>query len=163
MLFSGLISYDGTTVVAALQFISIKGDQIPTLKTEGLFFPSDFLPLKLSLTEARKFLPKQVQKFFRQEFKASKNEIQQEINGKAEETYKLEKKGLVTENFNDRLVLTIFYSATSSAETQIHFSIKAFYAGGVFAAGEYEKISIDYLPALIELQQKFKNLLFNDE
>lgn len=163
VLFSGSISYNGSEVVAALQFLSIKGSGIPTLKTEGLFFPSDFLPLKLSLVEARKFLPKQVQKFFRQEFKASKNEIQQEVNGKSEETYKLEKKGLVTENFNDRLVLTIFYSATSNAETQIHFSIKASYAGGIFAVGEYEEVGIDYLPALIELQQKFKNLLFNDE
>ena len=164
ILFSGNIKMENKHINSEFQFLNTKGDNYPAIDTEeGLLFPSDFLLLKTSWESAKKVMLQQVQKFLKKHFKISKNELVVESNGQLQETYTIKRKSLFTGKYHDRIILTITYSATPDRETLVHFEFDASYAAGIITAGKYSKIDIDYLPIVVDIQQKFKSQLYNYE
>ena len=162
-LFSAVILLNNSNgeLQETIQFVDSKGAGGRPLIVSGILFTSDFIPVKVSLEEAKKMVSKQTRLFLRKEFNLSNNEIREDKNGSSQQSYLVEKKGLITESYNDKLEVAIWYIPLEKEETEINFEFRAYYARGIISAGEYTEIDLTYLPELIQIQKKFKNYLNN--
>lgn len=160
-LFSATIQMTDGELQEKIQFVDSKGIGDLPLEMNGVLFSSDFIPVKVSLQEAKKIVAKQTRLFLRKEFNLSKNEIREDKNGSSQQNYQVEKKGLLTKSYNDKIEVAIWYIPLEKEETEINFEFRAYYARGIISAGEYTEIDLIYLPELIQIQKKFKNYLNN--